>query len=418
MWTETTTLLTLSEWAREINIHPLILSQVGEPRAALGRDLETDAHRCQDIFYQFAWQTGDRLGREEVGIAIRSAEDLIAKVAGTYPAPKERSDIVMYPRAANLAFGQLWYGDSGRLKSIKAEMGNIQSTGLYTEDIIEANVAVTGSDPLTQGFNTRFSLSVTVDTGTTADEIAVFFNSVDRRHYPLEQMEIRPIEVNISGNTATITGDHWLLIKPENYWRFVPEELNATTAGIYATTVDVYRRTIDLDQSGSLIWELSTYTPGVCEDPPCSFEMYSGCFVPTNPRLGYVAPLPAEYDAATEEYSLLCPCQTFAPDRVALNYISGASRLDNGLMAQPWRKITALLATALLPNRNCGCSRADLRLFHYRQPPFDDNGNIEVSQAMFESASAAFGVSGRGAVQAYELLMGHQELRIGRSVNA
>ena len=416
MWTETNTLLSLSEWAKEIGINPLIVAQIGEPRSAVRRDLETDAKNCQDVFYQFASQTGDALAREEIAQAIAQAETLIAKYTNTHIAPVQGTEVISYPRDANLAYGQLWYGNSFRRKAVKTQYGNIQSTGVYEETLIQADVAITSSDPLSQGFNTRFSATVTVPAGTTADEIKVYFNASDRLHYELEDMEIRPVQISISGTTATITGDNWLLVKPVYYVPFVPQVLDATGA-IYATTFDVYRQQIDLAQSGSLIWENATYLDSGCVDTPCTFELSSGCFAPADTRLGYVIPLPAEYDATLEQYTALCPSQTFAPDRVVLNYISGVSRTDAGLIAQPLRRATALLATALLPNRTCGCARADLRLFHYRQIPLDDSGNLQVAQPIFDAAANTFGVAGRGAIQAFQILHDNEAIVIGKSTN-
>lgn len=420
MWSRTKSLLTLLEWAEIIEISPFLLAQIGEPAAQLSRSVG----QCQFPFWQDGSQSADMLGREEVAQALQDAEWLVAKVLNTFPAPMERSDTLQYPRPFDLTYGQLWYGPSGRLKSVRTEYGGIISVGAYADELIEADVAVTTNNPYSDEFDTTWEVQVTVAAGTTADEIAVFFSEPDRFDFSLEAMEICPVTVTISGNTATIRGHITQLVTINHYLKLVPESLNATEPSIYAETVDVYRRTVDLGQAGTIVFDNPYWLP--CYDADngggaCVVSLNSACFKSTDARQGWVAPVPAAWDSTAESYSFEYPqAQLFAPSRVLVNYICGYPR-TNGRMYRPLAQAVAYLATALLPSRTCGCDRADQRLYFYREFPSGDDpknsGQLQVSPATIEAANSWFGVSGRGAIRAAAILM-NPELKIWRTAHA
>lgn len=390
----------MSEWAGIIGMSPWLCSQVGEPR----EDLGIEGTSCERVFMQDPWQSSDALTRSDIVEALLQAESLVAKVLNYYPSLKFLQETVAYPRSANYELGQLWYGMSGRLKSIPTNYKKIYSVGVYTLDLVEADVVLTTDDPYSDGFDTKWSLTVTIPSGTTSDQLKVYYNETDRLDLTLAESEIYPVSVSISGNTATISGHMTQVIKPANFLKLNPQILDATVSAIYADELDVYIQSIDLAQSGTLQWNIGTYFPVWCEDPPCQVTEYSACFVPTNAERGFIAPIPATYDSDVENYERIYPCIAFAPDMVQVNYISGIPKV-NGKMQEPFNRIVAYLATALLPNRSCGCLHADLRLSYFRDLPTDYSGNLKVDQSVFTSASQLFGVSGRGAIQAMQLIL-------------
>jgi hypothetical protein len=270
-----------------------------------------------------------------------------------------------------------------------------------------------GSDPYTDGFNTAFTATVAVPAGTLASEIQVFFSTADRFNLNLAECEIRPVSVSITGNTATITGQMIQLIRLNNYLKLAPQPLTAT-ASIYVSTIAVYRQTIDLTASGTLYWYDSP-----CPAPPCTHTESSACFVPVSVKSGKVAPIPANFDEATQAYQNAYPDAVGgAPNRVTCNYIAGIPRQSNGQVAQPFGRAIALLATALLANKTCGCQVADGIINRYRRPPENDQGQVVVDQGLFNTASAQFGNAGRGAIEAYALLASYEVARNYDNVTA
>jgi len=403
MWAKTKTLLSLNEWSEIIGINPWVISQVIEPRTSILQQISegVDVETCARAFFQSFRSTG-ALTREEIAQAIAQAERLIAKATRTWPGPTEDQETVRYPRHSDLRAVNLWYGPSNRIKAIQMPYSHIISTGTYTEAVVEAGRPVVESDPMTDGFNTQFTVTATVAAGTQENEIKLYFASGDYFGLDRVDLEIRPISVSITGLTATITGDLYNLITVDNYLKLRPVELNAEDA-IYATTVDVYRQTVDLTNSGTLQWENSTYSTGDCSIPPCTMTVSAACFTATDPQHGWISPVPAQYDADLEAYARLFPNNSFAPDKVLANYISGIQRI-NGRIEPTWARAVAYLATALLPQRSSGCDRADQRIHYYRSLPQDDDGNLEITNEAILVASKMFGVSGRGAITSAQLL--------------
>lgn len=400
MFSKEKPLLSMQEWSSIIGLSPWLCSQVGEPREELG----IDGTSCNRVFMQYPWQSSDSLTRQDIVEALLQAEITVARILNYFPALKFIQESVVYPRASNLELANLWFGRSGRLKSIGTNYKRIYSVGVYEQTLIDDNVLITPDDPYSSGFDTNWSMTVAVVAGTTADQIKVFYNATDRLDLSLAESEIYPVTVSISGLVATISGHMTQVIKPANFLKVAPQILDATDAAIYATSLDVYLQTIDLAQSGTLQWNIGTYVGGFCDDPPCQVIESSACFVATDANKGFIAPVPATYDEDVANYTRLFPEVLYAPDVVQVNYISGIPKV-NGKMVEPLNRIVAYLATSLLPNRSCGCLHADLRLSYYRDLPTDDGGNLRVDQSVFTRASQLFGVSGRGAIQAMQLIL-------------
>jgi hypothetical protein len=410
MWSVHKPETSLWEWAEVLGLNPFLLAQTGTPSELLANSFGA----CETVFFQTASQRSDHLSRDDVALALLKAESLIARYTRTYPAPRAFRENILYPRPANYSYAQLFRGSSQRLKPIELQYGEVNALGVYEETLIDDNVAVTLSDPFTDGFSTRFSATVTVPAGTLASELRFYYSASDRTTLTLEQARIYPLEISIIGTTATITGDVALIVKPSLYLKRVPQILNALNNTNYVTTIDVYRQSVDISQSGTLIWDNIP-----CDNPPCEYTTTSACFYLTDTRHGYLTPIPAAYDEDTEEFYRVYPtCKRFAPDRVVANYIAGVPRDDDGLVNVTWRQAVVYLSTALLPQtKTCGCEQADVILYYYRSLPTQGQGeSLEASPDLLAQTSQAFGINNRGATQAY-ILLRENPYRTYRSVN-
>lgn len=401
MRSSTKTLLTLWEWSQIIQVSPWWMAQISENVPQRGNVMNT---QCEHTCCQFAYQNFDFLSREEIAEAIAQAEDLFAEIVGYYPAPRYIvSERHQYPRDYNRQF-PIRYGmraASANFKAIQTKYGHIQVVG--TEQLTSlGNAAVVLSDATASGINDTFTVTIAVPAGTTAAAIAAFFKTADRAGLSLEESEIKPLTVTISGaNVATITGHVSLLVLPALQLTAAPDDLSATDNTIYATSITVYTRATDTTDTGSLTW--ANLRP--CEEPPCESTLTTACFGVRDLETGWLEPLPAEWDATLEQFSLAFPdCVYRNPDRVTVNYLAGMERQSNGRMNAKMARIIALLATSLLPNRTCGCNRADQRLWHYRKLPVDDQGNLQVPRSLMEEAGEMLGSMGRGAVESWKLM--------------
>lgn len=400
------TLLTLFEWGQIIQLNPYWLQQIGADVPERGSIQNVVG--CEHVFFENSYQAYEFLGRREVLEAIAQAEQLFADVCGFWPAPKYIvAEKHQYPRNYNRQF-PIRYGlraSSGQFKSVQTRYSHIQVVGIENLTLV-GNFATVLSDETGSGINDTFTITAVVPSGTLPAAIAAFFVSADRAGLSLAESEIRPLTVSVSGVNATITGHVSLLVLPELQLRVAPSELSATDNTIYASNVTIYLRATDITSNGTLIWN-NIYP---CENPPCTAEIVTACFGIQDFDLGWLYPLPAEWDATLEQFNRTYPCCPGRdPDRMTVSYLAGIPRQDNGRMEHSHAVAIAKLATGLLPARTCGCNRADQRLKYYRDLPVDTNGNLLVPRKLMEAAGEMLGNMSRGACEAWSFIEKQQE---------
>lgn len=394
------TSLSLFEWGEIIGLSPYWLQQIGDDVPVRGSVQNVG---CEHVFFEKSWQAYEFLGRFEVLEAIAQAEQLFADIVGYWPAPvyivDERHS---YPRHYDRQF-PIRYGMravSGQFKAIQTKYGQVKQVGTETLTSL-GDFPVVLSDETGSGIDDTFTIAAIVPSGTLPAAIAAFFVSADRAGLSLEESEIKPLTVSIAGVNATITGHVSLLVLPELQLKVAPDTLSAIDTAIYASDVTIYTREVDITDTGSLMW--SNLLP--CEQPPCEATLTTACFGVRDLETGWLEPVAAAWDETTEQFNAAYPCCVGRdPDRVAVNYYAGYSRQTNGKMNSKMARIIALLATGLLPNRLCGCSRADARLYYYRTLPTDEKSNLLIPRATMEAAGNALGNMTRGACESWRLM--------------
>lgn len=394
------TLLTLYEYCTIIGLNPYWFAQIGQNVPERGNFQNI---KCDHVLFQSPYQAYDFLGREEIAESIAQAEQLVSDILGYWPAPKYMVDEPhQYPRHYNRQYPYR-YGmrnAAGGYKSTQTKYGKIQVMGIESLTLI-GNFAVVLSDETASGINDTFTVTAAVPVGTTAAAIAAFFITADRLNLSLVESEIKPLNVSIAANVATITGHVSLLVLPILQLAVAPPDLSALDTAIYATEIAIYSRATDITDTGSLRW--INVVP--CEAPPCEVDIQTACFGIQDAELGFVYPLSAEWDTTTEQFNLTYPCCVGRePDKLTVNYLAGHERQLNGKMNPKLGKIIALLATSLLPNRTCGCDRANQRLHYYRSLPTDERSNLLMPREVMEEAGAALGSMGRGSVESWMLM--------------
>lgn len=416
----TKTLLSLQEWAEIIGLSLFDVSQIGR-NVPERQNMYPPNDKCESTMFEYAWSSFDHLAREEVREAIDQAEELFASYVGYFPAPKyftfeQHNYPLHYNVRANSQSGYIgtfpyawwgWYGSGSNapmrtshdhFRTVQLKYGHVANVGIETLTAINTFATVFSSKVSALVMDTFTVTALGLPTGTIASEIALFFDTVDRAGLSLEESEIKPLSVSISGNTATITGSITLLVKPTLQEPLDPDRLDATDTSIYAASVVVYRRTTDSTNQGYLLW--SNVSP--CDSPPCDASFQTSCFQAVDKERGIIAPVPASYNSTLAQFVAQFPLIGYRePDRVQINYLAGYPRQANGRMDTKHARIIALLATALLPNKSSGCIRADQRLSYYRDVPRTENGDPFVTPDMLNNP---FRASGRGALEAWSLM--------------
>lgn len=338
--------------------------------------------KCSGLVVEYDWQNSDAAGRESIRQAIVDATNKLHTYCGFYPEPTYVETIALpWPRFNDAA--QVRYLDldaTGRRVAIAAPDGYIQACGIEQLTLLGTQTVTLTALAANQPYYT-FTLQQTVAAGQDPNEIAVYFQASDRLNNEgaSERYQIAPIQVQISGTTATITGRAWLLVPPASYLGFNgATPLDPTQTTTFVTALEVYTRTtngngtsVDTCQA-TLIYE--TNDCGACwgrcccstgatsSDPGTSGEVIARANI-RDSRVGLITPAAAIYDPDTGLWSSswCCSGSYCDPDRVRLRYLAGVPREGNA-MARKWQSIVAKLAAAELKRRICACRDANERL--------------------------------------------------------
>ena len=368
---------------------------------------------CRDVFYQ-SFYMRNAISRDEIALAIQRAEDMLAKALGFYPAPRYFiGEPLQYPRKRMpYAYGLgAWsivpftMGRHGYSASVNTRFQKIQAGGTLARTLIgdPANLTLidstTGLPAVAPAINDTFTATITVPSGTLASEIGVYFLAADR--VPVnsdvnESWRLRPVNISVSGTTATITGHSTLLVLPALETIPNPQPLDVTDANIYASEVTVYRVYTDTDNQGVAIWEADPN----CNDAPCDPAEIGVCMGNRNWNMGQTFIGFTDADC----------CATWrAPEQVRLNYLAGEALDENGHMKPEYAQYVAHLATGLLANFPCGCDRSSKVIDYWR---FDVSSMDETQGGRpltTEEQASPFGFS-RGALYVWGRIFDNQQI--------
>lgn len=335
-------LLSLAEWSRYFHLDPWHFwgwCTCQDPAQTI---IGKCTCNCGDTWREFATFHNDNVSREAVSKAIAEAEQLLMKYLHFAVAPRAFVEQkVRYPEG-------YWIAKNLDFREAVTAHKYVEVFGVYQDTLI-GTAALTTTLPI--DYREHFSTaSIIVPSGTTAEEIRVYFIEADRFNETKEKWEIRPIEVSISGNTATISIPSYLLALPE-LTNIDPDSrcLNPDDPASYITEIEIYRRTIDACDQGYAVGRFEN-----CPHPPCERQTQTVCYALEKKDLGIAKVIPATCENG-EFTRAQCTTMGYAKEAYA-NYIAGYP-LENGRMAEPMVEAVAYLSAALLtcdlPYCNC-----------------------------------------------------------------
>ena len=356
---EIKTWLSLDEWAQIVGINPLHLN--GLSSTLFGNNV------CGDIWFQYSWQHSDRVGRDDLAMAINEAEQEISREVGYNLVPdwtvEERLPFTrpLVPGAYNLS----GTNPRGMFKSIELSKGHVISGGVRAKTAIELGSAVVRTDPNGDGYSELCTVTVAT-TVTEEDEVHAYYVGKSGA----DIWEIRPIDVSISAGVATITFKSWQIVDGSDLDTFDASAKDGDAAASYETTIDVYRVYNDPATQVQFMWENSPNLNCCSTCAACNFGTQAGCFHLRNPRLGIAVPAPASWDSTDEEFDAGEWTACREPDQVRFWYYSGyqdkAIDRYNVRMSPYWRYAVAFFAASKLDRPVCGCSNVQQFIDRWR----------------------------------------------------
>lgn len=351
----------MDEFAQIIGIHPLAFNQLNHNALMQGT-------QCGETFFQQSWQHADRVGRDDIALAIQQAEQEIAREVGYNLMPDWTLDERLpYPRQYQPEAYGIGLNVRGMAKAVELPRGHVISGGFRRKVLIDAGATITRSDVDSDGFAETCRVTVAVAI-TDPSEVHLYYPAKDGA----DEWEIRPIKVAINGGQAVITFKVWQIAAANQMDSFQANVLDATDADSFETTVDAYYVYNDHSTQVSFLWENEPGCGDCCGScAACQFGAQSGCFHLRDPRMGFAVPSPASWNADTEQFDAALWSACREPDQVRMWYYSGY--IDKTL-ARPyaelspyWKPAIAYYAASKFDRPVCGCSNVSAFIDKWRR---------------------------------------------------
>lgn len=373
------TLLSLERYARIMGLNPVHFHQ-GFDETFFPVDSS-----CPDVWFKYHWQRPGYASRYDLAVAIKKAEEDIARVLGYWPAPMwipaEDHKYDKYHRNEYRYTG--WMPDvAGRFKSVRTNYGKVISEGKRAVAAAGTSVSVTYTDSDADGFVETATITHDIS-GSAAETITGkdWFNLNQPCSFGVyhagqsgdPSWQIRsPRSVTMSGTTITFIFDSWQLLDPalvEEYPQLggAPNPIDANTLANFVNTVDIYLEYADLSQPSAVFRWAGQQSCSLCAGSGCAQcgdNSRNGCLNIRNREAGVVIPIPAAYDSDSATWLQSTISSEYEPDSVKVWYLAGEVDRDYemGLSCDPlddfFAQAIAWLATARLEREPCGCGNA------------------------------------------------------------
>lgn len=379
---DTITLLPLDRYAEIMKIPLTHFNQLNGPLAPL-------VGGCNDIWDQDA--------RDFLAWTMAEAEEMIATELGFWPSPK-------FMTAEQVNFGLEGVRSDWLNAEARTEWGYVQGWGTETLTLRQANAGVEytddDNDPLGRPELATIGTAIYDDLPACSDpcDVAVFFRVADGSEDAADpRWEIRPIKVDIDGNTMRITAESSLFVRPD-LWKLTEMDClgsddtgkwkwNWQTANL-VSQVDVYCRTVNTQLPVTLQWD----NVCGCSTSICEHNTQTACAYNTDNRHGFFIPRPASGSNV-----LATPLYRYPPESVLVNYRAGYP-LDsrNCRMNPQLERAIVKLTNVLLPESPCGfCDAADTRW---------KNDRKTIDPLTPEAASLPWDLYAQGALEAWRIV--------------
>src|SRR3990172_6001647 len=173
---------------------------------------------CNDIVYEYNWQSADAVGREAIREALETAEARLREHLGYPIAPQYVEETIPWARFYDRTMvRRINIDPTGKWISIRVPDGYVQAVGVETLTLV-GDATLTFNDTDGDGLKEDWVLTIAT-TQTDSDKISVYFIAADRLDSdPVgARWRVEPVKVAISGGTATVRGKRWQVVKPINY---------------------------------------------------------------------------------------------------------------------------------------------------------------------------------------------------------
>lgn len=377
----TPTLVSVDRFGELLGIHPLHLNQVMVHNLA-------SVKSCGYPITQYSWQDADRVGREEIAMALYDAERWVAQWLGFDPG-------IQWHAGEEVNFMRKPVS-SDRLSSV-SQFGYVLTGGQRAKTLIDDNVAVVFSDTDGDGYSETATITVAT-TVTDTSEIKIYYPGRDAS----DSWEIPTTSVSISGGTATILTKRERLVLEDLMEALEVNEVDGLIDANFLSTVDVYRVYNDPSKQVEFYWDRHG-----CTGDGCEYAVQTGCIATINSRKGWLSLQPGTFDADDLSFSVNYWTECRPPDRAKIWYKAG-------LVDQQLERAVCYLALVAMDRPVCSCAKLD-EFSRYWTTDFSLTNRAASNKISRRNLDNPFGPT-RAGVYAWNVV---SRLRIGEgSVNA
>lgn len=420
----TRTLLPLDRFFKVIGLNPLHANQVVvDGDSPITGDPMAPATTCGMPILQYSWQADDRVGREEIAIAIADAEALLTQWLGYTPLPTWVADehVEMVQPANPTLLNAAGVDPRGFWNSLQLSRGYVVSGGVEAWSQIQLAAAIVYSDQDGDGYDETATITVNT-TVTEPDEIAIAYpGKIAANDYT---WEIRPTTVTIDtvAGTATIICRREQLVDPALMEALSVEQVDGQDDTKFLATVDVYRHYNDPSTQVQFLYD-QTWCDCLNGDgcSRCEGVSQNGCLKVRDSRRSLAMAQPGTWNATDSRFDTAYWSQYRMPDRARVWYRAGwrdnTQRLPSVQMDPQYERAIAYLALGMLDRPLCACESLKAFTGYWSDDlaatsssPTGGTQTYRMSDAQLENP---FGTT-RAALFAWKLV---QQNRIGEAVH-
>ena len=324
---KTVTAVPLDQVAELYDIHPILFNGCN------GEGLFMFGEASRPIQYQYNWQNHDMLSREAVARAIYQAEknfqrELTWPIRPTTVVDEKCYHVQLWEEPQFLtSLGPTTFAGNPSQNRVPLALQwcQIIAGGIEVTTTLSTGTSLVWSDPDQLWIDATWTVTLAT-TVTDPSEIHVYYRAADRLTSAITTWEIRPLDITISGGTATIVGKRWQVVLPSLQERINPEAIEGidyADDANFATAVEIRRIRLDTTQphvtfywqdgttqtgfievwgTYSVIPYVGTYTGGVWVKAPFSFAQNADLRYLT---VSYQAGLPLTSGRVDEEVAQL-----------------------------------------------------------------------------------------------------------------
>lgn len=328
----------------------------------LANDKVPNTADCPTLLREYAWATADSSSREDIRKAISKAEAKLTDWLSYSPGVKYNQNTLDVGFLRSISGNAVYYGGrgigwawnfSGRGVALaQLPVGKLSKIATLTWTAIsEQAINLTDNDK--DGIFDTFEAQI-VDSSTSLDYFGLYFTAADRPvqlgSKPLADWEIRPVSFTRSGNTVTVTGPAWLVVKPIKYQGSYGYPGNSYNAqGVDSSGA------LDPDNTNNYVTNVAFYKKVYTSDSIAFLDLNCCGTITTVEICATIA----DRDTGLVQFSFdgcsVNPCNCSSAPQVQsirFNYEAGDA-------LSRWETTIARLALAESSKRLCGCEGAN-----------------------------------------------------------